>query len=86
MSTLGDEADVKFGNFGKFPRHRTLSYSLSTPCFVTTAPPRGKTCSTPGCLVHKKETGRDSLPLDMLLSAVSVLVIVQLSSEFQRDL
>jgi hypothetical protein len=35
MSTLGDATDV---NFWQIPRHRTLSYSLSTPCFVTTAP------------------------------------------------
>jgi hypothetical protein len=35
MSTLGDVTDV---NVLQIPRHRTLSYSLSTPCFVTTAP------------------------------------------------
>jgi len=34
MSTLGDAAHV---NFWQIPRHRTLSYSQSTPCFVTTA-------------------------------------------------
>ena len=36
--------------------------------------------STPRPLVHKK-TWRDSLPVDMLLSAVSVLVVAQSSSE-----
>jgi hypothetical protein len=35
MSTLGDAADVKFW---QIPRHRRLSYSLSTPRFVKTAP------------------------------------------------
>jgi hypothetical protein len=40
-----------------------------------------KPASTPRCLVHKK-TWRDSLPIDMLLSAVSVLVVAQTSSEF----
>jgi len=35
MSTLGDGTDV---NFWQIPRHRTLSYSLSTPCLVMTAP------------------------------------------------
>ena len=36
--------------------------------------------STPRPLVQKK-TWRDSLPIDMLLSAVSVLVVAQSSSE-----
>jgi hypothetical protein len=35
LSTLGDAAGV---NFWQIPRHRTLSYSLSTLCFVMTAP------------------------------------------------
>jgi hypothetical protein len=35
MSTLGDVTDV---NFWQISRHRMLSYSLSTPCFVMTAP------------------------------------------------
>jgi hypothetical protein len=30
-------------SFWQIPRHRTLFYSLSTPCFVTTAP-SGETC------------------------------------------
>ena len=34
MSTLGDAADV---NCWQIPRHRTVFYSLSTPCFLTTA-------------------------------------------------
>ena len=41
--------------------------------------------STPRPLVQKK-TWRDSLPIDMLLSAVSVLVVAQSSSEFPEGL
>jgi hypothetical protein len=44
-----------------------------------------KPASTPVRLVHKK-TWRDSLPIDMLLSAVSVLVVVQPSSEIPKGL
>ena len=40
--------------------------------------------STPRPLVEK--TWRDSLPIDMLLSAVSVLVVAQLSSEIPEGL
>jgi hypothetical protein len=39
-----------------------------------------KPASTPQCLVHRK-MWRDSLPIDMLLSAVSVLVVAEPSSE-----
>ena len=41
--------------------------------------------STPRPLVQKK-TLRDSLPVDMLLSAVSVLVVAQSSSEIPEGL
>ena len=41
--------------------------------------------STPRPLIQKK-TWRDSLPLDMLLSAVSVLVVAQSSSEIPEGL
>jgi len=41
--------------------------------------------STPRPLVPKK-TLRDSLPIDMLLSAVSVLVVAQSSSEVPEGL
>ena len=41
--------------------------------------------STPRSLVQNK-TWRDSLPIDMLLSAVSVLVVAQLSSEIPEGL
>ena len=42
--------------------------------------------STPRPLVQKKKTWRDSLPIDMLLSAVSVLVVAQSSSEIPEGL
>ena len=41
--------------------------------------------STPRLLVQKK-TWRDSLPIDMLLSALSVLVVAQSSSEIPEGL
>ena len=41
--------------------------------------------STPRPLVEKK-TWRDSLPTDMLISAVSVLVVAQSSSEIPEGL
>jgi len=44
-----------------------------------------KPTSTPRRLVHKN-TWRNSLPIDMLLSAVSLLVVVQPSSEFPKKL
>ena len=44
-----------------------------------------KPASTPRRIVHKKNW-RDSLPIDMLLSAVSVLVVVQQSSEVPEGL
>jgi len=40
-----------------------------------------KPASTPQRLVYKKKTWRDSLPIEMLLSAVSVLVVAQPSLE-----
>jgi len=41
--------------------------------------------NTPKPLVQKK-TSRDSLPIDMLLSVVSVMVVAQSSSEFPEGL
>jgi hypothetical protein len=70
--------------FWQIPRHRTLSYSLSTLCFVTTAP-SGEICKYATALSTKK-TWRGSLPIDMLLSAMYVLVVVQPSSEFPEGL
>ena len=42
--------------------------------------------STPRPLVQKKKSLRDSLPIDMLLSIVSVLVVAQSSLEFPEGL
>ena len=42
--------------------------------------------STPRPLAKKKKTWRDSLPIDMLLSAVSVVVVAQSSSEIPEGL
>ena len=42
--------------------------------------------STPRPLLQKKKTWRDSLPIDMLLSAMSVLVVAQSSSEIPEAL
>ena len=45
-----------------------------------------KPASTPRRLVLKKKTWRDSLPIDMLLPAVSVLVVAQPSLEIPEEL
>jgi hypothetical protein len=84
MCTLGDATDVKFW---QIPRHRPLTYSLSTPCFVTTAPPPPavRPASTPRRLVQTK-TWRDSLSIDLLLSAVSIFVVAQSNSENPKGL
>ena len=78
MFTLGDAADV---NFWQIPRHRTLSFSSVRAMFRHDCSLAVKPSSTPRSLVNKKKTWRDSAHIDMLLSAVSVLVVVQLSSE-----
>jgi hypothetical protein len=84
MCTLGDATDVIFW---QIPTHRPLTYSLSTPCFVTTAPLAVKPASTPRRLVPKKNLERFSVYwYDMLLSAVSVLVVAQSSSEIPEGL
>ena len=48
-------------------------------------PPSGGTCNHAKASSTKK-TLRDSLPIDMLLSAVSVLVVAQSSSEIPEGL
>jgi hypothetical protein len=68
----------------QIPRHRTLSYPLSS-CFITVAPLTVKPASTPWRLLPK-QTWKDSVPTDILLSAVSVLVVALLSSEFLEGL
>jgi len=52
--------------------------------FLHDYPVAVETESTPRPLVQK--TWRDSLPIDMLLSVVSVLVVAQSSSEFPEGL
>ena len=78
-------AQSQLTQFWQIPRHRTLSYSLWTPFFVTITPSGGtwKCAKAPST---KKKTWRDSLPIDMLLSEVSVLVVAQSSSEFPEGL
>jgi hypothetical protein len=49
-------------------------------------PLKVKLASTQWNLVNEKRTWRDSAPIDMFLSAVSVLVVVQLSSEVPEGL
>ena len=79
-------AQSQFTQFWQIPRNRTLSYSLWTPCFVSHDYPLAvEPGSTPRPLLQKK-TWRDSLPIDMLLSAVPVLVVAQSSSEIPEGL
>ena len=81
MSTLGDAADVNPAN------SKTQNASLLPvhAMFRHDCPLAVKPASTPRHLVHKK-TWRDSLPIDMLLSAVSVLVVARPSSEVPEGL
>ena len=52
---------------------------------VCQEPSEGNNSREPGT-AGRTETGRDSLPIDMLLSAVSVLVVAQSSSEIPQGL
>jgi len=56
--------------------------------FLHDCPLTVKLASTQWNFANKKkeETWRDSAPIDMFLSAVSVLVVVQLSSEVPEGL
>ena len=49
-------------------------------------PPSGGTWKYAKAPSKKKKTWRDSLPIDMLLSVVSVLVVAQSSSEIPEGL
>ena len=53
--------------------------------FSSQLPPNGGTCKYAKAPSTKK-SWRDSLPIDMLLSAVSILVVVQSSSEIPEGL
>jgi hypothetical protein len=86
MSTLGDAADVKFGNFGKF--QDTERVFIPCPRHVSSRlpPPSDKTCKYDTAPSTQKKTWRVSLLNYMLLSAVSVLVVAQRSSEVPEGL
>jgi hypothetical protein len=71
MSNLAILADSKTENASLFPVHAMFRHD----CPLTV-----KLASTQWNLVIKK-TWRDYAPIDMFLSAVSVLIVVQLSSE-----
>ena len=76
---------VSIDSFWQIPRHRTFSYSLERH-FSSRLPPSGGTWKFANAPSKKKKTWRDSLPIDMLLSAVSVLVVAQSSSEIPEGL
>jgi len=70
--------------FGKF--QDTERFLIPSPRHVSSRlPSSGETCKYATAPITQK-TWRDSLPIDMLLSAVSVLVVAQPSSEFPEAL
>jgi hypothetical protein len=77
MSNLAILANSKTQNGFLFPAHATFHHDC--PLAI-------KPASTPRRLIHKKKTWRDSLLIYMLLSAVSVLVVAQQSSEVPEGL
>ena len=82
MSTLGDAADVNPAN----SKTQNASLFHTHAMFRHDCPLVVKPASTPRRLVQKKNTWRDSPPIDMLLSVVSVLAVVQPSSEVPEGL
>ena len=54
--------------------------------FLSRLPPSGETCKYATATSTEGKKLRNSLPIDTLLSAVSVLVVVQPSSEFSGGL
>jgi hypothetical protein len=76
-------APSQLTQFWQIPRHSALSRVLAM--FLHDCPPVVKPASTPWRLVPK-QTWRDSLPTDMLLSAVSVLVVALPSLEIPEGL
>ena len=82
MSKLGDAADA---NPAKF--QDTKRFLIPCPRHVSSRlPPSGETCKYATTPSTKKKPWRDSIPIDMLLSAVSVLVVEQPSSEVPEGL
>jgi hypothetical protein len=77
MSNLAVLANSNTQNAFLFPVHAMFSHNC---------PLSGETCKYATAPNTQKETWRDSLPIAMLLSAVSVLVVVQPSSEVPEGL
>ena len=77
MSNLAILADSKTQNAFLFPVHAMFRHDC---------PLKVKLASTQWNLANKKKTWRDSAPIDMFLSAVSVLVVGQPSSEVPEGL
>jgi len=71
MSNLAILADFKTQNVSLFPVHAMFRHDC--PLTVKLASTQRKVAN------KKKKSWRDSAPIDMFLSAVSVLVVVQLS-------
>jgi hypothetical protein len=71
MSDLATLANSYTQNAFLFPVHVMFLHDCPLPV---------KPASIPQRLVHKK------LPIDMLISAVSILVVVQLSSEVPEEI
>jgi hypothetical protein len=80
MSNLAILANSKTQNGFLFPVHAMFRHDC---------PPSGETCkyaTAPSTKKKKKKTWRDSLSIDVLLSAVSVSVVAQSSFEFPDGL
>ena len=77
-------AQSQLTQFWQIPRQNAFLFTVNA-IFLHDYPLAVEPGSTPRPLVQKK-TWRDSLPIDMLLSAVSVLVVAQSSSEIPEGL
>jgi hypothetical protein len=86
MSTLSDAVDVTIDSVLANSKTQNAFLFLVHAMFPHDCPLAVKPASTPRHLVHKKKTWRNSLPIYMLLSAVSVWVVAQSSSEFPEGL
>jgi hypothetical protein len=75
----------QLSNLAILAHSKTQNASLFHAMFRHDCPLTAKLASTQWNLV-KEKTWRDSAPIDMFLSAVSVLVVVQLSSEVPEGL
>jgi hypothetical protein len=85
MSTFGDVADVTIDSvFANSKIQNAFLFPVHT-MFHHDCPLAVKPASTPQRLLHKK-TWRDSLPIDMLLSAVPFLFVAQPSSDVPEGL